>query len=254
MPQLRLARGDMPEYRLMGPAFRPFPQGPSPYGAYPRAMRRFIAPLLAGLGIVVCSFAPLTATAATSVSARNPGAVRAYAGVLRKINPQMPVWQSRDLAKHLLVNANRWKIDANILVALVSVESAWHTHARSWAGAIGLGQLMPGTAARLHVNPRDPVQNLQGAARYLGGLLARYKAKPNRYKLAFAAYNAGPKAVAQFGGIPPYAETQHYVVKVMSAWREVSQVVHVPKIPQRPHTSALAVNAPDATYWLGSTR
>lgn len=217
-------------------------------------MRRFIAPLLAGLGIAVCSFAPLTANAATTVASSTPGAVRAYAGVLRKINPQMPVWQSRDLAKHLLVNANRWKIDANVLVALVSVESAWHTHARSWAGAIGLGQLMPGTAARLHVNPHDPVQNLQGAARYLGGLLARYKEKPNRYALAFAAYNAGPKAVAQFGGIPPFAETQRYVVKVMSAWQQVSHVVRIPKELPADRAPVLAVSAPDASYWLGSIR
>jgi soluble lytic murein transglycosylase-like protein len=179
--------------------------------------------------------------------------VRAYAGVLRKINPQMPVWQSRDLAKHLLINAHRWKIDANVLVALVSVESAWHTTARSWAGAIGLGQLMPGTAANLHVDPHDPYQNLQGAARYLGGLLDRYKNKHNRYALAFAAYNAGPKAVAEFGGIPPYSETQNYVVKVMAAWQRVSSSVHIPKAPVA-RERIIAVNAPDANYWLGSTR
>ncbi len=204
----------------------------------------------------MCSFAPLTASAAPKARAATPNtpvAVRAYAGVLRKFNPQMPLWQSRELAKHLIVNANRWKIDANILVALVSVESAWHTHAQSWAGAIGLGQLMPGTAARLGVDPRDPYQNLQGAARYLGGLVERYRGKPNQYKLAFAAYNAGPRAVAQYGGIPPYAETQNYVVKVMNAWERVSSIVHIPK-RQMEHESILAVNAPDANYWLGSTR
>jgi soluble lytic murein transglycosylase-like protein len=216
-------------------------------------MRRFIGPLLTALGFVACTFAPLTASAAPTAAPNNPGAVRAYAGVLRKINPQMPVWQSRDLAKHLLINAHRWKIDANVLVALVSVESAWRTTARSWAGAIGLGQLMPGTAANLHVNPQDPYQNLQGAARYLGGLLDRYKNKRDRYALAFAAYNAGPKAVAEFGGIPPYAETQNYVVKVMAAWQRISSSVHVPKAPVT-HEPVIAVNAPDANYWLGSTR
>jgi hypothetical protein len=193
-------------------------------------MRRFIGPLLTALGFVACTFAPLTASAATTAAPNNPGAVRAYAGVLRKINPQMPVWQSRDLAKHLLINAHRWKIDA-----------------------IGLGQLMPGTAANLHVNPQDPYQNLQGAARYLGGLLDRYKNKRDRYALAFAAYNAGPKAVAEFGGIPPYAETQNYVVKVMAAWQRISSSVHVPKAPVT-HEPVIAVNAPDANYWLGSTR
>src|SRR5581483_8009419 len=152
-------------------------------------MRRFIAPLVAGLGIMLCPYIAPAACAAPVAPANSPVAVRAYAGVLRKINPQMPVWQSQDLAKHLLVNATRWKLDANMLVALVSVESAWHTHARSWAGAIGLGQLMPGTAATLHVDPADPYQNLQGAARYLYGLLSKYRGKPNRYALTFAAYN-----------------------------------------------------------------
>lgn len=221
--------------------------------AYCPPMRRIIGPLCMALGFVACIFAPLTASAAPTAAPNSPVAVRAYAGVLRKINPQMPLWQSRDLAKHLLVNARRWKIDANILVALVSVESAWNTTARSWAGAIGLGQLMPGTAANLHVNPRDPYQNLQGAARYLGGLLDRYKNKPDRYALAFAAYNAGPKAVAEFGGIPPYAETERYVVKVMTAWQRISSSVHIPK-QIAPREPAIAVNAPDANYWLGSTR
>jgi soluble lytic murein transglycosylase-like protein len=202
------------------------------------------------------SLAPLTASAAGSARANNPAAVRAYAKVLRKINPQMPAWQSADLAKHLLINAHRWKVDANILVALVSVESAWHTHARSYAGAIGLGQLMPGTAALLGVNPRDPYQNLQGAARYLGGLLQRYHDNPHRYSLAFAAYNAGPKAVAEYGGIPPYAETQNYVVKVMNAWKLVSSVVHIPKMKAPPlRSEAIAVsNAPDVTYWSAAQK
>lgn len=221
-------------------------------------MRRFIAPLLAGLGIAVCSLSPVNASAATTARAGNPAAVRAYAHVLRKINPQMPAWQSKDLAKHLLINANRWKIDASILVALVSVESAWRTDAHSGAGAIGLGQLMPGTAASLHVNPHDPYQNLQGAARYLGGLIARYEKNPHRYALAFAAYNAGPKAVARFGGIPPYAETQHYVVKVMSAWHEIAGVIHIPRLKAaQVRDAALAVAAaasPDVTYWAGTQR
>jgi soluble lytic murein transglycosylase-like protein len=216
-------------------------------------MRRLIAPLLAGLGLVVFTYIP--ASAAPTAQAGNPLAVRAYARVLHKINPQMPLWQSSDLAKHLLVNANRWKIDANILVALVSVESAWRTHARSWAGAIGLGQLMPGTAANLHVNPQDPYQNLQGAARYLGGLLQKYRNNPHRYALAFAAYNAGPKAVSEYGGIPPYAETQHYVVKVMNAWEQVSSLVHIPKAPvMAVRVNAVATEPADVKYWAAQQR
>ncbi|MBV8372373.1 MAG: transglycosylase SLT domain-containing protein, partial [Candidatus Eremiobacteraeota bacterium] len=78
-----------------------------------------------------------------------PGTIAVYASVLHHINPQLPQWQSRDLARRVLVNAERWRLDANMLVAIVTVESRWHTHAVSRAGAIGLGQLMPGTAARL---------------------------------------------------------------------------------------------------------
>lgn len=218
-------------------------------------MRRFVAPLLAGLGIALIPAFAHAAAPPPSPASSAP-AVRAYAGVLRKINPQMPVWQSRDFAKHLLVNATRWKLDANMLVALVSVESAWHTHARSWAGAIGLGQLMPGTAATLHVDPADPYQNLQGAARYLYGLLSKYRDKPNRYALTFAAYNAGPRAVAEFGGIPPFAETQNYVVKVMSAWHRVRLSVHIPKVREQPVRTAIAAGSisPDLSYWTAASR
>ena len=217
-------------------------------------MRRFIAPLFAGLGIAVCSVTPLRASAAQA-QASNPLAVRAYARVLHKINPQMPGWQSQDFAKHLLINANRWKLDANILVALVTVESAWHTHAVSHVGALGLGQLMPGTAALLRVDPHDPYQNLQGAARYLCGLLARFHNDPRRYALAFAAYNAGPKAVERYGGIPPFAETQRYVVKVMTTWERISAVVRIPKTKLRRHLGIAALKAggsPDVNYWAGT--
>jgi soluble lytic murein transglycosylase-like protein len=201
----------------------------------------------------VLSAVPASA-AQTPAAANNPAAVRAYAHVLRKINPQMPAWQSQSLAKHLLINANRWKLDANMLVALVTVESAWHTYARSWAGAIGLGQLMPGTAARLGVNPSDPYQNLQGAARYLHGLLARFQNKPDRYALAFAAYNAGPKAVEEFGGIPPYSETQNYVVKVTSTWKHITSMVHIPRRIVARHEVTAVAQDPDLTYWSSSVK
>ena len=215
-------------------------------------MSRRIAPFATGLLLAISVLSAAPASAAQPPRANNPAAVRAYAHVLQKINPQMPSWQSQSLAKHLLINANRWKIDANMLVALVTVESSWHTHARSWAGAIGLGQLMPGTAAKLHVNPRDPYQNLQGAARYLYGLLTRFRGKPDHYALAFAAYNAGPKAVEEFGGIPPYAETQNYVVKVTSTWKLISSMVHIPKLPKSMRSAVAAAESPDLTYWIGS--
>lgn len=216
-------------------------------------MSRLFAPFAAGLLLFISALSAIPAAAAQPPAANNAAAVRVYAHVLRKINPQMPAWQSQSLAKHLLINANRWKIDANMLVALVTVESAWHTHARSWAGAIGLGQLMPGTAARLHVDPRDPYQNLQGAARYLYGLITRFRDKPDRYALAFAAYNAGPKAVEEFGGIPPYAETEHYVVKVTSTWKQISSMVRIPRTHPRVTAALATIDSPDLSYWEGAT-
>lgn len=184
-----------------------------------------LAPFMMGLALLY-SATPLAASAKTSgVSAP---AVSAYAHVIRKFNPSLPVWQSSDLARHVLVNAHRFKVDANLLVALVSVESAWHTHARSRVGAFGLGQLMPGTAATLGVNAHNPNDNLRGAAHYLGGLIAKFKNHPNGVALAAAAYNAGPRAVTNFGGIPPYAETQHYVVKVLRAWKRVRNAIRMP--------------------------
>lgn len=172
-------------------------------------------------------------------------AVKAYATVLHTANPEMPGWQRRSLARNLLVNAARWKVSPNVLAAIVTVESSWHTHAVSYAGAVGLGQLMPVTAATLGVNPRDPKQNLAGAARYLSGLLAKFAGNPHRYEFAFAAYNAGPRAVERYGGIPPYAQTQNYVLKVLSAWHHLERTVHIPK-------AALAAlpQGPDINFWL----
>src|SRR5579871_2512320 len=171
-------------------------------------MRRTIASLLATAIVPLCSFLFTCAPAAAAHRAvpATPVAIDVYARVLRHINPQMPGWQSRSLARRVLVNAERWRLDANMLVAIVAVESSWHTHAISPAGAIGLGQLMPGTAATLGVDPRDPKENLSGAARYLRGLVQRFGP---RYRLVFAAYNAGPRAVNEYGGVPPYDETQN---------------------------------------------
>ena len=105
-------------------------------------------------------------------------------------------------------------IDPALLKGLVSQESGFDPNARSGAGAVGLTQLMPGTAASLGVtNPLDPAQSLQGGAKYLRQQLDRFGGDE---KLALAAYNAGPGAVAKFGGVPPYAETQNYVKSVLS--------------------------------------
>lgn len=98
-------------------------------------------------------------------------------------------------------------VPEDLFLRLVQQESGWHSRALSPKGAIGLAQLMPDTARFLGVDPHDPRQNLEGGARYLRAQYERF----GTWDLALAAYNAGPEAVAQYGGIPPYAETRGYV-------------------------------------------
>lgn len=99
--------------------------------------------------------------------------------------------------------------------SMIQVESGFKVTASSSAGAMGLAQLMPGTARFLGVDPRDPVQNLDGGARYLLMQLGAFGTP----ELALAAYNAGPGAVRKYRGIPPYRETRNHVRKVMAIYR-----------------------------------
>ena len=98
-------------------------------------------------------------------------------------------------------------VPEDLFLRLVQQESGWNPNAVSNKGAMGLAQLMPGTAAKLGVNPRDPHQNLEGGARYLSMMYKRF----GNWRLALAAYNAGPEAVATYGGVPPDKETKNYV-------------------------------------------
>ena len=113
--------------------------------------------------------------------------------------------------------AKEFKLEAALLHALITVESGYNPKAVSPKGAKGLMQLMPDTAQRYSVTDIwDPAENLRGGARYLRDLLAMFD---NNLSLALAAYNAGEKAVVQYGNkIPPYAETRSYVPRVLQQY------------------------------------
>jgi soluble lytic murein transglycosylase-like protein len=107
--------------------------------------------------------------------------------------------------------ARKHGVPEDLFLRLVRQESGWNPQAVSHKGAIGLAQLMPDTARYLRVNPHDPRQNLEGGARYLIEQYRRF----GSWRLALAAYNAGPEAVARHGDIPPYKETQGYVRAIL---------------------------------------
>jgi soluble lytic murein transglycosylase-like protein len=118
--------------------------------------------------------------------------------------------------------ASFYQLDEALLHAVITVESGYNSHVVSRKGAVGLMQLMPGTARRYKVtNSFDPAQNIHAGARYLSSLLVQYD---NNIQLALAAYNAGENSVHKYGGrIPPFPETIAYVPKVMGLYQRYRQ-------------------------------
>jgi hypothetical protein len=113
--------------------------------------------------------------------------------------------------------ARAYGLDPNLFGRVIGAESNWNPEAVSPAGAIGLGQLMPATAAELGVDPRDPIQNMEGSARYLRQMLDRFGGDE---RLALAAYNAGPGRVEEYGGVPPFPETQNYLSRIFGGGQD----------------------------------
>ena len=135
--------------------------------------------------------------------------------LLNKVKDSSSVSVSRVSSYDDLIKAAAEKhgVNASLIKAVIQAESGFNANAVSHAGAQGLMQLMPSTAAGLGVsNPLDPAQSIDGGTRYLKKQLERFGSE----ELALAAYNAGPGAVVKYGGVPPYKETQNYVNKVLS--------------------------------------
>jgi len=127
------------------------------------------------------------------------------------------VSSNRGLDHILESTAKKFGIDPGLLKAVAKVESDFNPFAVSKSGAMGLMQLMPGTAASLGVeNPFNAIENVEGGARYLRSLMDRFGGDA---RLALAAYNAGPGAVDRHGGVPPYQETTSYLNKINNIFR-----------------------------------
>ncbi len=125
-----------------------------------------------------------------------------------------------DISPIIVKYASKYDLDPWLVRGVIEVESAFRPQVSSPVGAGGLMQLMPGTASYLGCRDRfDPEQNIEAGTRYLRMMLDRF----GDITLAIAAYNAGPGNVERYGGIPPFAETQRYVVKVKQAWKSRGQ-------------------------------
>ncbi|MDW8103620.1 MAG: lytic transglycosylase domain-containing protein [Armatimonadota bacterium] len=155
----------------------------------------------------------------------------AYARAISRFNPRLKPQQVEVITNSILAFSWYYRVDPRLVVAMVLAESGFRPDAVSRAGAMGLGQLMPRTARGLGVsNPFDPVQNLAGAIRLLHGHLNTYSGGRayregtvswNDIILAMAAYNAGAGAVRKYGGVPPYRETQNYVKRVITFYKQL---------------------------------
>ena len=153
------------------------------------------------------------AEAAADVSYSTKG-VAAPRDVLPSIRLIATRYQDHPALAQLKLSSAEW---AAFFQAMIKVESNYTQGAVSHAGAQGLAQLMPDTADYLRVDPADPLENLDGGARYLLEQMADF----GSLELALAAYNAGPEAVRKYDGVPPYAETQSHIVRVMAVYDRI---------------------------------
>lgn len=189
-------------FAITAPPTAAAPTAPSAPGTPPTDFRALLGQALGLPGAAGARGAASTA----GWHRRLPAAAQPYAGLIEQA-------------------AERAGVDPQLVAAVAWQESGFQPAARSAAGALGLMQLMPGTARELGVDPLNPAANLEGGARYLAQQLARFG---GRTDLALAAYNAGPGRVAAAGGVPAIPETQAYVRAVTEHLRHLTSGAAVP--------------------------
>jgi soluble lytic murein transglycosylase-like protein len=179
---------------------------------------------------------PAALLATTAVFAGSPAWARphqlslsqayaAYAAAIRYFNPSVDETEARQIVAAILRESWDAHVDPRLVVAVVATESSFDPTARSSAGARGLGQLMPSTAALDNVTDVENIdQNIRGTVLTLRGDIDHYAGWPpqEQYVRAIAAYNAGTGAVDRYGDVPPYDETVNYVYKVIGLWRKLT--------------------------------
>jgi len=183
----------------------------------------------AGTNFVEVEATDIVADERVSLPVTAPSAVPSPAPLtpgkaMEQPNQQPGHLSDEDLRPMLNQAGATYDIDPDLLASVVRQESGGHPHAVSHAGAQGLMQLMPGTAADLGVSDTfAPGENIQGGTNYLNQLLERYH---NNLVLALAAYNAGPAAVDRWHGVPPYRETRAYVARVIHEYNRRYRLRH----------------------------
>lgn len=156
-----------------------------------------------------------------------------YENLIHYWNPLLSPQQTVAIAQAVLYytmyfgRSRKTPLDPRLVMAVIKVESDFHLRAVSSKGALGLGQLMPATAASVGLTSKHvfhPQYNIYGTVRVLQGHFDRYSnlPKPMQYAFALASYNAGPNAVAKYGGVPPYSETIRYIQKVTAIYRQLA--------------------------------
>lgn len=165
-------------------------------------------------------------TAIPAVPTFVSGTVPVSAGVpARHCGGQTAAQLDRKFAAHsgsVRMLSRQYGVDENLVRAVMKQESCFNPRARSRAGAIGLMQLMPGTADQMGVTDAwDPHQNIHGGIKYLAQMLREFNGDK---QLALAAYNAGPGAVRKYNGIPPYSETRNYVARIMAEYTRAQRM------------------------------